>query len=125
MVVVAEGVKGIGGLMEGELRKRRRLGVMGFLNVLMGKKDLANQSKRPKQTKIHFVQRPSKGYLKMRFCDLRVQSFSGMLELMWMLSIQMCPRVPCAKNPSITTCRGAEGKRERKRRKLRKEEETA
>lgn len=36
-------------------------------------------------------------------CDLRVHSFSGMLELMWMLSIQTCPLVPCAKKPSITT----------------------
>lgn len=54
VVVVAEGVKGIGGLMEGELRKRRRLGAMGFFNVLMGGKDLANQSKRPKQTKNTF-----------------------------------------------------------------------
>lgn len=35
--------------------------------------------------------------------NLRVHSFRGMLELMWMLSIQMCPLVPCTKKPSITT----------------------
>lgn len=35
--------------------------------------------------------------------DLRVHSFSGVLELMWTLSIQICPLVPCAKKPSITT----------------------
>lgn len=35
--------------------------------------------------------------------DLRVHSFRGVLELMWMLSIQMCPLVPCTKKPSITT----------------------
>lgn len=30
-------------------------------------------------------------------CDLRVHSFRGVVELMWMLSIQMCPLVPCTK----------------------------
>lgn len=32
-----------------------------------------------------------------------MHSLSGMPELIWMLSIQMCPLVPCAKKPSITT----------------------
>lgn len=40
---------------------------------------------------------------------LRVHSVSGVLRLMWMLSIQMCPLVPCAKKPSITTYRGKAG----------------
>ena len=43
--------------------------------------------------------------VNVKVCNLRVHSFSGMLELMWMLSIQMCPLVPCTKKPSITTWR--------------------
>lgn len=38
-----------------------------------------------------------------------MHSVSGVLRLMWMLSIQMCPLVPCAKKPSITTYRGKTG----------------
>lgn len=59
-------------------------------------------------------------------CDLRVHSFRGVLKLMWMLSIQMCPLVPCTKKPSITTYRiqNKGGRKRRKRReKLKKEEE--
>lgn len=37
--------------------------------------------------------------------DLRVHSVSGVPGLMWRLSIQMCPLVPCEKKPSITTWR--------------------
>lgn len=47
---------------------------------------------------------------------LRVHSVSGVLRLIWMLSIQMCPLVPCAKKPSITTYRGVtEAGRRRKK----------
>lgn len=54
-------------------------------------------------------------------CDLRVHSVRGMLEFMWMLSIQMCPLVPCAKKPSITTYQTGEGgERKRRRKELRK-----
>lgn len=41
--------------------------------------------------------------------DLRVHSVSGVPELMWRLSIQMCPLVPCEKKPSITTWRRKTG----------------
>lgn len=37
--------------------------------------------------------------------DLLVHSSSGVLALMWMLSIQMWPRLPWSKKPSMTTCR--------------------
>lgn len=53
--------------------------------------------------------------------DLRVHSVSGVLTLMWMLSIQMCPLVPCAKKPSITTYQSktwGEGRRQRGMRKI-------
>lgn len=57
-------------------------------------------------------------------CDLRVHSVRGMLEFMWMLSIQMCPLVPCAKKPSITTYQTGERKRRRKElRKKRRQDE--
>lgn len=56
-------------------------------------------------------------------CDLRVHSVRGMLEFMWMLSIQMCPLVPCAKKPSITTYQTGEEEEEEEVR-VEKEEET-
>ncbi len=34
---------------------------------------------------------------------LRVHCSSSMLELIWMLSTQMCPRLPRSKKPSMTT----------------------
>lgn len=61
------------------------------------------------------TQIPSSVFVLVCQRDLRVHSVSGVLRLMWMLSIQMCPLVPCTKKPSITTYRRQTGGGEEKR----------